>query len=87
MSHRSKRQLLFGSARGSGISKSNSRHLDPELTAEGAQMARAFAEAHRSIVWTAAYVSPMKRTIATAKPLCDALGLGVAQGNDPNYSL
>jgi broad specificity phosphatase PhoE len=38
-------------------------------------MARAFAEAHRSIVWTAAYVSPMKRTIATAKPLCDALGL------------
>ena len=49
--------------------------LDPELTSEGAQMARAFADAYRSMPWTAVYVSPMKRTIATAKPLCDALGL------------
>ena len=49
--------------------------LDPELTSEGAQMAEAFADAHRSIAWTAVYVSPMKRTIATAKPLCEALGL------------
>ena len=49
--------------------------LDPELTVEGTQMAQAFADAHRSIAWTAVYVSPMKRTIATAKPLCDALGL------------
>jgi broad specificity phosphatase PhoE len=38
-------------------------------------MARAFAEVHRAIAWTAVYVSPMKRTIATAKPLCDATGL------------
>ena len=38
-------------------------------------MARAFADAYRSMPWTAVYVSPMKRTIATAKPLCDALGL------------
>ena len=49
--------------------------LDPEFTSEGAQMARAFADAYRSVPWTAVYVSPMKRTIATAKPLCDALGL------------
>jgi broad specificity phosphatase PhoE len=49
--------------------------LDPELTPEGAQMARAFAEAYRSIPWAAVYVSPMKRTVSTAKPLCDALGL------------
>jgi len=49
--------------------------LDAELTAEGVQMAEAFAQAYRSIPWTAAYVSPMKRTIATAKPLCEALGL------------
>jgi len=49
--------------------------VDAELTPEGAQMARGFAETHRSIPWTAVYVSPMKRTIATAKPLCDALGL------------
>jgi len=49
--------------------------LDTELTPEGVQMAEAFAQAYRSIPWTAAYVSPMKRTIATAKPLCEALGL------------
>ncbi len=49
--------------------------LDPELTSEGAQMARAFADAHRSMTWAAVYVSPMKRTIATAKPLCEFLGL------------
>ena len=49
--------------------------LDPELTSEGAQMANAFADVYRATPWTAVYVSPMKRTIATAKPLCDALGL------------
>jgi probable phosphoglycerate mutase len=38
-------------------------------------MAKAFADAYQSIPWTAIYVSPMKRTIATAKPLCDAVGL------------
>lgn len=38
-------------------------------------MAQAFAEAYRSISWTSVYVSPMKRAISTAKPLCDALGL------------
>ena len=49
--------------------------LDPELTPEGTQMAKAFADTHRSIGWAAVYASPMKRAIATAKPLCDALGL------------
>src|SRR5260370_18213173 len=38
-------------------------------------MARAFPDAYRSIAWTAVYVSPMNRTIATAQPLCNALGL------------
>jgi len=38
-------------------------------------MAAAFAKAYRSIPWTAAYVSPMKRAIATAMPLCEAVGL------------
>ena len=49
--------------------------LDAELTTEGHQMARAFADAYRSIPWTDVYVSPMKRAIATARPLCDAVGL------------
>ena len=49
--------------------------VDAELTVEGHKMAQAFAEAYRSISWTSVYVSPMKRAISTAKPLCDALGL------------
>jgi broad specificity phosphatase PhoE len=49
--------------------------LDAELTAEGHQMAQAFADTYRSIPWTDIYVSPMKRAIATAQPLCNALGL------------
>jgi probable phosphoglycerate mutase len=49
--------------------------LDPKLTPEGSQMAEAFAEVYRSIPWSAVYVSPMKRTIATAQPLCDVMGL------------
>jgi broad specificity phosphatase PhoE len=48
--------------------------LDPELTPEGMQMAVAFADAYRHLSWEAIYVSPMKRTIATAKPLCEAIG-------------
>lgn len=38
-------------------------------------MAAAFAATYRSLPWSAIYVSPMKRTIATAKPLCEAVGL------------
>jgi broad specificity phosphatase PhoE len=49
--------------------------VDAELTPEGLQMAEAFAQAYRSLPWTAVYVSPKRRTIATAKPLCEALGL------------
>ena len=50
-------------------------NLDPELTPEGAEMARAFADAYRSLPWAAVYVSPMKRTVATAQPLCEATGI------------
>lgn len=49
--------------------------LDPELTANGEKMAEAFAKAHKSIAWDAVFVSPMKRTIATAKPLCEVIGM------------
>jgi len=49
--------------------------VEAELTPDGVRMAKAFADAYRSVAWTAVYVSPMKRTIATAQPLCDALGL------------
>jgi len=49
--------------------------LDPELTQEGLEMALAFTEAYRSNSWTAIFTSELRRTIATAEPLCDALGV------------
>ncbi len=47
--------------------------LDPDLTPEGEAMAAAFADCYRTQAWTAIYASPMKRTQATANPLCQAL--------------
>lgn len=49
--------------------------LDPDLTPAGHEMAALFAEAFHTIPWEAVYVSPMKRTIATATPLCNATGM------------
>ena len=37
-------------------------------------MAEQFAAIYAKLPWNAVYLSPMKRTIATAKPLCDTLG-------------
>lgn len=50
-------------------------NLDPELTAEGTEMAEAFAATYKTKTWKAVYVSPMKRTISTARPLCSAIGM------------
>ena len=49
--------------------------LNPELTPEGEAMAEDFTAVYKSIPWTAVIVSPMNRTIATAKPLCEAVGI------------
>lgn len=49
--------------------------IDPDLTTEGLQMAQEFANVYQAIAWNAIYVSPMKRTIATAKPLCEKVGI------------
>ena len=49
--------------------------LDPELTEEGLEMAQAFAEAYRINSWTAIFTSQLQRTITTAAPLCEALGI------------
>lgn len=49
--------------------------LDPELTPSGLQMAQDFADAYQTVSWAAVFASPMKRTVATAKPLCEALGV------------
>ncbi|OKH19840.1 histidine phosphatase family protein [Hydrococcus rivularis NIES-593] len=49
--------------------------LDVDLTPEGYLMAEDFAKTYESLPWTAVFCSPMHRTIATAKPLCDRVGL------------
>ena len=46
-----------------------------ELTPEGVHMAEGFADAYRKLKWEAVYASPMKRTVATAKPFCDVTGI------------
>jgi broad specificity phosphatase PhoE len=51
--------------------------LDPELTPSGLQMAQAFADVYQDIPWTAIFASPMKRTTATAKPLCEVTGINL----------
>ncbi len=49
--------------------------LDPELTSNGLLMAKGFAEVYHNLPWAAIYASPKKRTITTAKPLGDAIGM------------
>jgi broad specificity phosphatase PhoE len=49
--------------------------IDSELTPEGLEMAKAFAETYSSMDWTAIFCSPMRRTVDTAKPLTDAIGI------------
>ncbi len=49
--------------------------LDPELTPEGSEIAQAFANAYRDAGWRAVYSSSLRRSIMTAQPLCEALGL------------
>ncbi len=49
--------------------------IDPQLTADGIEMAQAFAGAYDCVDWRAIYASPMQRTIATATPLAQKLGV------------
>ena len=56
--------------------------LDPELTTDGEAMAQSFAKAYQSFAWQAVYVSPLRRTVATAKPLCDAIGANMQLRDD-----
>lgn len=58
--------------------------LDPELTSDGQKMADAFAEAYSRTPWRAIYSSSLQRSIATAQPLCDALGVTLQARADLN---
>jgi len=46
--------------------------LDPDLTPEGYQMAEDFADAYQSFPWVSVFSSPLRRAVATARPLCEA---------------
>lgn len=56
--------------------------LDPELTPEGEEMARSFADFYGSIEWQAIYASPLRRAVATATPLSQAVGLPIETRDD-----
>ena len=49
--------------------------LNPDLTEAGLEMSEAFATAYSSMPWSAVYTSPLKRAMATALPICSALGI------------
>lgn len=53
------------------------RGLDPALTSEGEEMARACAEAFAEMPWRAIYASPLTRAVQTAAPLASRRGLEV----------
>jgi len=58
--------------------------LDPELTAEGLEMAKAFAAAYRAKSWLAIYSSSLRRAITSAQPLCDDLAMSLQVRADLN---
>ena|SRR2546426_1241521 len=49
--------------------------LDPDLTPDGLEMARAFSAAYLKNSWKAIYASSLRRAIVTAQPLCEALAM------------
>ncbi len=48
---------------------------DPGLTPEGVAMAQEFAAIYAHLPWAAAYVSPLRRAVETARPLCERVGI------------
>ena len=63
---------------------------DPDLTPDGHEMADAFAAEYKDKKWQAVYSSALRRTIATADPLCDALGMDLrkrAELNEISYGV
>ena len=55
------------------------RGLDPALTADGTEMADAFAMAHGDRPWHAIYTSPLVRAVATAAPLASRRAIATEQ--------
>ena len=47
---------------------------NPDITDAGSAMARAFAKKYQHLPWKGVYVSPLRRTVSTATPFCEATG-------------
>ena len=56
--------------------------LNPDLTDEGAQMARQFAECYAATPWQAIYASSLARAQQTAGPISEETGLEVCTRDD-----
>lgn len=50
-------------------------NLDPELTADGVAMARAFADAHGETQWKRIFAGPLQRTQVTARIIAERAGV------------
>jgi probable phosphoglycerate mutase len=55
--------------------------IDLDLTPEGYQMAEDFASQYQHLPWNAIFNSPLTRAIQTAKPLADAIAMGIQPRN------
>jgi probable phosphoglycerate mutase len=55
--------------------------LNADLTAEGYQMAEEFARAYEKLPWAAVFSSPLRRALATAKIVCEPLGIKIQVRN------
>jgi len=56
--------------------------IDADLTPDGLEMAQSFAVSYRALPWAAIYSSPLRRTLATARPIAEALKVDVETRDD-----
>jgi len=53
--------------------------LDPPLTDVGREMAEALAASYASVAWKAIFTSDRQRTVATARPLAERVGVPIRE--------
>ena len=56
--------------------------LDPDLTPDGKEMAKSFAEVYKDAPWRAIYASPLRRAVTTASAVAEARGLTIETRDD-----
>ncbi len=56
--------------------------LNPDLTPDGVEMAKSFADAYKDAPWAAIYSSPLKRAVDTASAVANDRGLTIELRDD-----